>query len=61
VEKLEAGEIDTEPKRKELLGPYGEELEGKDLEWTKLESLVAGARNQRFLPLVERPVPKLAA
>ncbi len=43
-QRLKAGEIDTEQKRKKLLDRYGEELKSKYLEWSNLQvSLVAGA------------------
>jgi hypothetical protein len=61
IDKLEAGELDTEQKQKKLLDAYAEELKGKYPEWENLQvSVVAGARNQRFLRLVETPVPRLA-
>ena len=42
--RLNAGELDTEAKRKKLLGAYAEELERKKLEWENLQvSVVAGA------------------
>ncbi len=42
--RLHAGELDTEAKRKKLLGDFAEELERKKLEWENLQvSVVAGA------------------
>ena len=62
IAKLKAGELDTEQKQKKLLEPYAEELKGKYPEWENLQvSVVAGACNQRFLRLVEQPIPRLAA
>ncbi|CAN7453351.1 hypothetical protein [Pararhizobium sp. LjRoot238] len=60
--RLEAGELDTEQKQKKLLDAYAEELSVKRLAWQNLQaSLVAGARNQRFLRLAEVAIPRLAA
>ncbi|EMS97448.1 recombinase [Agrobacterium tumefaciens str. Cherry 2E-2-2] len=62
LEKLRAGELDTEQKRKKLLDAYAEEISVTRLEWQNIQvSVVAGARNTRFLRLVERAIPKLAA
>jgi hypothetical protein len=42
--RLNAGEIDTELKRKKLLDAYAEELSVKRLEWQNIQvSVVAGA------------------
>lgn len=44
IEKLEAGEIDTQQKQKKLLDSYEEELRRKYPEWANLQvSVVAGA------------------
>ena len=44
LEKLRAGELDTEQKRKKLLDAYAEELCVKRLEWQQIQvSVVAGA------------------
>ncbi|OJG00677.1 hypothetical protein AX761_24425 [Rhizobium sp. 58] len=43
-QRLKAGELDTEAKRKKLLSDYAEELDKKKLGWVNLQvSLVAGA------------------
>ena len=42
--RWQAGELDTEAKRKKLLGDFAEELERRKLEWANLQvSVVAGA------------------
>ncbi|MFD1328001.1 hypothetical protein [Mycoplana ramosa] len=44
LEKLRAGELDTEQKRKKLLDASAEELSMKRLEWANIQvSVVAGA------------------
>ena len=44
LERLRAGEIDTEQKQKKLLDAYAEELSLKRLEWQNIQvSVVAGA------------------
>ena len=44
LEKLRAGELDTEQKRKKLLDAYAEELSVRRLEWVNIQvSVVAGA------------------
>ncbi|WP_230640366.1 hypothetical protein [Shinella sumterensis] len=44
LEKLSAGEVDTEAKQKKLLDAYAEELSMKRLEWANIQvSVVAGA------------------
>ncbi|MGY5811704.1 recombinase family protein [Rhizobium sp. LEGMi198b] len=44
LEKLRAGELDTEQKQKKLLDAYAEELSVKRLEWANIQvSVVAGA------------------
>ncbi|MBO0134635.1 hypothetical protein JZX89_28235, partial [Agrobacterium sp. Rnr] len=54
IERLEAGEIDTEQKQKKLLDAYAEELCVKRLEWANLQVyLVAGACFHHYL----RPPP----
>ncbi|WP_312358395.1 hypothetical protein [Agrobacterium sp.] len=61
LEKLRAGELDTEQKQKKLLDAYAEQLSLKRLEWQKYSSLsgCGGARSQRFLLLIQRHIPKL--
>ncbi|ULJ74171.1 hypothetical protein [Rhizobium gallicum] len=62
LERLRAGELDTEHKRRKLLDAYAEELSMKRLEWQNIQvSVVAGARNTRILRLIERHIPQVAA
>jgi hypothetical protein len=49
VERLEAGELDSEEKREIMLDIYREELLERFPEWENLQvSVVAGARNYRY-------------
>ncbi|MBB4483397.1 hypothetical protein [Rhizobium etli] len=51
LERLRAGELNTEDKQKKLLDAYAEELSVKRLEWSNLQvSVVAGAGFEVFCP-----------
>lgn len=53
LERLRAGELDTEQKQKKLLDAYAEELSLKRLEWQNIQvSVVAGAG---FAPFARSP------
>jgi len=64
LEKLEAGELATEQRRKKFLDACAEELSVKRLEWQNIQvSLVAGAGNHlklRFLSTYRRALDHLA-
>lgn len=60
--QIQTGVLDTEEKCDKFLRHFDEELAKKRKTLKNLQvSVVAGERRQRFLRLVERPLPKLVA